>query len=114
MATTGPGPGSFLAWSTFPAFNRLQEDRLRVPLLSVGGPVMGGESGSSVLSLALCGFVGLGQAAFMFGLQTDIAYFPKASCWLFFPVFFFLIFLPSPSHPPFCKDYTLRLVGVCR
>ncbi|NXG75315.1 TM231 protein, partial [Baryphthengus martii] len=35
VATTGPGPGSFLAWSTFPAFNRLQEDRLRVPLLSI-------------------------------------------------------------------------------
>ncbi|XP_031471440.1 transmembrane protein 231 [Phasianus colchicus] len=34
VATTGPGPGSFLAWSTFPAFNRLQEDRLRVPLVS--------------------------------------------------------------------------------
>ncbi|OXB78345.1 UNVERIFIED_CONTAM: hypothetical protein H355_009116 [Colinus virginianus] len=34
VATTGPGPDSFLAWSTFPAFNRLQEDRLRVPLLS--------------------------------------------------------------------------------
>ncbi|NXA54252.1 TM231 protein, partial [Nothocercus julius] len=34
VATTGPGPGSFLAWSTFPAFNRLQEERLRVPLLS--------------------------------------------------------------------------------
>ncbi|NWQ78959.1 TM231 protein, partial [Columbina picui] len=29
------GPGSLLAWSTFPAFNRLQEDRLRVPLLSI-------------------------------------------------------------------------------
>ncbi|NXI49131.1 TM231 protein, partial [Chloroceryle aenea] len=35
VATTGPGPGSFLAWSTFPAFNRLQDDRLRVPFLSV-------------------------------------------------------------------------------
>ncbi|XP_068006748.1 transmembrane protein 231 isoform X1 [Melanerpes formicivorus] len=34
VATTGPGPGNFLAWSTFPAFNRLQEDRLRVPFLS--------------------------------------------------------------------------------
>ncbi|XP_071670598.1 transmembrane protein 231 isoform X2 [Patagioenas fasciata] len=34
VATLGPGPGSLLAWSTFPAFNRLQEDRLRVPLLS--------------------------------------------------------------------------------
>ncbi|NXC25282.1 TM231 protein, partial [Campylorhamphus procurvoides] len=34
VATTGPGPGSFLAWSTFPAFNRLQEERLRVPLLA--------------------------------------------------------------------------------
>ncbi|XP_048172364.1 transmembrane protein 231 isoform X2 [Corvus hawaiiensis] len=34
VATIGSGPGSFLAWSTFPAFNRLQEDRLRVPLLS--------------------------------------------------------------------------------
>ncbi|NXU48145.1 TM231 protein, partial [Turnix velox] len=33
VATTGPGPGSFLAWSTFPAFNRLQEERLRVPLV---------------------------------------------------------------------------------
>ncbi|KFZ62291.1 Transmembrane protein 231, partial [Podiceps cristatus] len=33
VATIGPGPGSFLAWSTFPAFNRLQEERLRVPLL---------------------------------------------------------------------------------
>lgn len=38
VATIGSGPGSFLAWSTFPAFNRLQEDRLRVPLLSVGLP----------------------------------------------------------------------------
>ncbi|KAK2530223.1 hypothetical protein Q9233_006608 [Columba guinea] len=35
VATLGPGPGSLLAWSTFPAFNRLQEGRLRVPLLSV-------------------------------------------------------------------------------
>ncbi|XP_039242093.1 transmembrane protein 231 isoform X3 [Pipra filicauda] len=35
VATIGPSPGSFLAWSTFPAFNRLQEDRLRVPLLAV-------------------------------------------------------------------------------
>ncbi|XP_061327776.1 transmembrane protein 231 isoform X2 [Pezoporus flaviventris] len=34
VATTGPSPGSFLAWSTFPAFNRLQGERLRVPLLS--------------------------------------------------------------------------------
>ncbi|NXQ37031.1 TM231 protein, partial [Alaudala cheleensis] len=34
VATIGSGPGSFLSWSTFPAFNRLQEDRLRVPLLS--------------------------------------------------------------------------------
>ncbi|XP_039242092.1 transmembrane protein 231 isoform X2 [Pipra filicauda] len=34
VATIGPSPGSFLAWSTFPAFNRLQEDRLRVPLLA--------------------------------------------------------------------------------
>ncbi|XP_066860483.1 transmembrane protein 231 isoform X2 [Anser cygnoides] len=45
VATTGPGPGSFLAWSTFPAFNRLQEDRLRVPLLSVGVP--GGAGGGA-------------------------------------------------------------------
>jgi len=36
VATTGSSPGGFLAWSTFPAFNRLQEERLRVPLLSVG------------------------------------------------------------------------------
>ncbi|NWY56363.1 TM231 protein, partial [Chionis minor] len=33
VATIGPGPGGFLAWSTFPAFNGLQEERLRVPLL---------------------------------------------------------------------------------
>lgn len=41
VATIGPGPDSFLAWSTFPAFNRLQEHRLRVPLLSVGLPGAG-------------------------------------------------------------------------
>lgn len=41
VATLGPGPGSLLAWSTFPAFNRLQEGRLRVPLLSVGLPEAG-------------------------------------------------------------------------
>ncbi|NXC38837.1 TM231 protein, partial [Penelope pileata] len=34
VATTAPGPGGFLAWSTFPAFNRLQGERLRVPLVS--------------------------------------------------------------------------------
>uniref|UniRef100_A0A8D0GCY6 Transmembrane protein 231 n=1 Tax=Sphenodon punctatus TaxID=8508 RepID=A0A8D0GCY6_SPHPU len=34
VALTGTGPGSFLTWSTFPTFNRLQEDRLRVPLIS--------------------------------------------------------------------------------
>ncbi|XP_009569550.2 transmembrane protein 231 isoform X2 [Cuculus canorus] len=33
VATLAPGPSSFLAWSTFPAFNRLQGERLRVPLL---------------------------------------------------------------------------------
>lgn len=46
VATLGPGPGSVLAWSTFPAFNRLQEDRLRVPLLSVGLPRGGGWDGA--------------------------------------------------------------------
>uniref|UniRef100_A0A672THV7 Transmembrane protein 231 n=1 Tax=Strigops habroptila TaxID=2489341 RepID=A0A672THV7_STRHB len=30
MATTDPSPGSFLAWNTFSAFNRLQGERLRV------------------------------------------------------------------------------------
>ncbi|KAF6289241.1 transmembrane protein 231 [Rhinolophus ferrumequinum] len=30
----GPERGGFLAWSTFPAFNRLQGDHLRVPLVS--------------------------------------------------------------------------------
>ncbi|NWR70136.1 TM231 protein, partial [Centropus unirufus] len=34
VATLGPSPSSFLAWSTFPQFNRLQGERLRVPLLS--------------------------------------------------------------------------------
>ncbi|XP_060041142.1 transmembrane protein 231 isoform X1 [Erinaceus europaeus] len=29
-----PEPGGFLAWSTFPAFNRLQGDHLRVPLVT--------------------------------------------------------------------------------
>uniref|UniRef100_A0A2I3GN94 Transmembrane protein 231 n=1 Tax=Nomascus leucogenys TaxID=61853 RepID=A0A2I3GN94_NOMLE len=34
VALLGPESGGFLAWSTFPAFNRLQGDRLRVPLVS--------------------------------------------------------------------------------
>nr|XP_012627975.1 transmembrane protein 231 [Microcebus murinus] len=34
VALLGPEPGGVLAWSTFPAFNRLQGDRLRVPLVS--------------------------------------------------------------------------------
>ena len=35
VAFLGSEPGGFLAWSTFPAFNRLQEGHLRVPLVSV-------------------------------------------------------------------------------
>lgn len=35
VALLGSEPGGFLAWSTFPAFNRLQEGHLRVPLVSV-------------------------------------------------------------------------------
>ncbi|XP_025776627.1 transmembrane protein 231 [Herpailurus yagouaroundi] len=34
VALLGPDHGGFLAWSTFPAFNRLQGDHLRVPLVS--------------------------------------------------------------------------------
>ncbi|XP_059008602.1 transmembrane protein 231 isoform X2 [Mustela lutreola] len=34
VALLGPECGGFLAWSTFPAFNRLQGDHLRVPLVS--------------------------------------------------------------------------------
>ncbi|XP_013010411.1 transmembrane protein 231 isoform X2 [Cavia porcellus] len=34
VALLQPEQGGFLAWSTFPAFNRLQGDRLRVPLVS--------------------------------------------------------------------------------
>ncbi|XP_045389874.1 transmembrane protein 231 isoform X2 [Lemur catta] len=34
VALLGPERGGVLAWSTFPAFNRLQGDRLRVPLVS--------------------------------------------------------------------------------
>ncbi|KAM4833510.1 transmembrane protein 231 [Thomomys bottae] len=34
VALLGPEPGGFLAWSTFPAFNRLQGDHLRLPLVS--------------------------------------------------------------------------------
>ncbi|XP_057568704.1 transmembrane protein 231 isoform X2 [Hippopotamus amphibius kiboko] len=34
VALLGPERGGFLAWSTFPAFNRLQGDHLRVPLVS--------------------------------------------------------------------------------
>ncbi|XP_049642396.1 transmembrane protein 231 [Suncus etruscus] len=34
VALLAPEPGGFLAWSTFPAFNRLQGDRLRIPLVS--------------------------------------------------------------------------------
>lgn len=37
VALLGPEHGGFLAWSTFPAFNRLQGDHLRVPLVSVCG-----------------------------------------------------------------------------
>lgn len=37
VALLGPEPGAFLAWSTFPAFNRLQGVHLRVPLVSVRG-----------------------------------------------------------------------------
>lgn len=37
LALLGPERGGFLAWSTFPAFNRLQGDHLRVPLVSVRG-----------------------------------------------------------------------------
>lgn len=41
VALLGPEPGAFLAWSTFPAFNRLQGDHLRVPLVSVRGSHLG-------------------------------------------------------------------------
>ncbi|XP_059523392.1 transmembrane protein 231 isoform X1 [Myotis daubentonii] len=34
LALLGPERGGFLAWSTFPAFNQLQGDHLRVPLVS--------------------------------------------------------------------------------
>ncbi|GAB1293679.1 Transmembrane protein 231 [Apodemus speciosus] len=34
VALLGPEPGAFLAWSTFPTFNRLQGGHLRVPLVS--------------------------------------------------------------------------------
>lgn len=37
VALLGPEPGAFLAWSTFPTFNRLQGVHLRVPLVSVRG-----------------------------------------------------------------------------
>uniref|UniRef100_A0A8C5ZII3 Transmembrane protein 231 n=1 Tax=Marmota marmota marmota TaxID=9994 RepID=A0A8C5ZII3_MARMA len=37
VALLGPEHGGFLAWSTFPAFNRLQGDHLRVPLVSRQG-----------------------------------------------------------------------------
>uniref|UniRef100_A0A2K5YFU3 Transmembrane protein 231 n=1 Tax=Mandrillus leucophaeus TaxID=9568 RepID=A0A2K5YFU3_MANLE len=46
VALLGPESDGFLAWSTFPAFNRLQGDRLRVPLVSVRGSRLGlGQSG---------------------------------------------------------------------
>lgn len=38
VALLEPERGGFLAWSTFPAFNRLQGDHLRVPLVSVRVP----------------------------------------------------------------------------
>lgn len=44
VALLGPDPGGFLAWSTFPAFNRLQGDHLRVPLVSVRGSPSGLEA----------------------------------------------------------------------
>lgn len=55
VALLGPERGGFLAWSTFPAFNRLQGDHLRVPLVSVRGsrpgprglPGLGGGDGGA-------------------------------------------------------------------
>ena len=44
VALLGPDHGGFLAWSTFPAFNRLQGDHLRVPLVSVSGSPSGLEA----------------------------------------------------------------------
>lgn len=44
VALLGPERGGFLAWSTFPAFNRLQGDHLRVPLVSVRGSCPGLET----------------------------------------------------------------------
>lgn len=41
VALLGSEPGGFLAWSTFPAFNRLQEGHLRVPLVSVSDSRLG-------------------------------------------------------------------------
>ena len=41
VALLGSEPGGFLAWSTFPAFNRLQEGHLRVPLVSVSASRLG-------------------------------------------------------------------------
>lgn len=49
VALLGPEPGAFLAWSTFPTFNRLQGVHLRVPLVSVRGfrRGSGGQGGTS-------------------------------------------------------------------
>lgn len=46
VALLGPEPGAFLAWSTYPTFNRLQGVHLRVPLVSVRGsrPDPGGKA----------------------------------------------------------------------
>lgn len=41
VALLGSEPGGFLAWSTFPTFNRLQEGHLRVPLVSVSASRLG-------------------------------------------------------------------------
>lgn len=45
VALLQPEQGGFLAWSTFPAFNRLQGDRLRVPLVSVRASRPAGQGG---------------------------------------------------------------------
>uniref|UniRef100_A0A8C9DE43 Transmembrane protein 231 n=1 Tax=Prolemur simus TaxID=1328070 RepID=A0A8C9DE43_PROSS len=52
VALLGPERGGVLAWSTFPAFNRLQGDRLRVPLVSVRGSRPGRSGGGGWWSAA--------------------------------------------------------------
>lgn len=95
VALLGPEPGAFLAWSTFPTFNRLQGVHLRVPLVSVRGSRRGpwgtrwGEfQGSQVVSFwGLEGGLMYPSLVLNYIAQSDLQHLilrpPPSQCWDF-------------------------------